>query len=75
MSKESLLRIQPTRLNTTRPRRTAYEQIFVRFPVLVRALNLLRLRLPLRSRPRRFLLLRLAEILSAAANRWTSISS
>ena len=69
MSEEALLRIQPPRLNATRQHRTVYEQIFVRFPVLVRALNLLRLRLPMRSRLRRFLLLRFAALGSAAANR------
>jgi hypothetical protein len=70
MSEENvLLRVRPTRLNTTRPQRALYEQVFIRFPGLVRALSLLRLRLPMRSRLRRFLLLRFAELASAAANR------
>jgi ketosteroid isomerase-like protein len=69
MSEETMLRITPTRLNTTRQHRALSEHIFVRFPGLVRALNLLRLRLPIRSRLRRFLLLRLAAMGSAAVNR------
>ena len=70
MSQENvLLRVRPTRLNTTRQHRALYEQVFARFPGLVRALSLLRLRLPMRSRLRRFLLLRFAALASVAANR------
>ena len=69
MSPETVLRIRPTGRRTTRQHRAFYEHIFVRFPGLVRALNLVRLRLPLRSRLRRALLLRLAVLGSAAANR------
>ena len=69
MSEEEILRIRPTGLHTTRQHRTLYEQVLVRFPVLVRALSMLRLRLPMRSRLRRFLLLQFAAGASAAANR------
>jgi ketosteroid isomerase-like protein len=69
MSQENVLRIRPTGLNTTRQHRALDEHIFVRFPGLVRVLNLLRLRLPIRSRLRRFLLLRLAAVAFAAINR------
>ena len=69
MSEGTVLRIRPTRLNTTRARRTAVERAFVRFPPLARALGLLTLRLPVRSRLRRFLLLRIAETAAAAVNR------
>ena len=64
-----MLRIRPTRLSTTRQHRALYEHVLVRFPGLVRALNMLRLRLPIRSRLRRFLLLRFAALAGAAANR------
>ena len=69
MPGQTMLRIRPTQLNTTRQHRTILEQIAVRFPVLVRGLSLIRLRLPMRSRLRRALLLRSAEIGVAAANR------
>ena len=64
-----MLRIRPTGLNTTRQHRDLSERVFFRFPGLVRALNLIRLRLPIRSRLRRFLLLRLAAMAFAAINR------
>ncbi len=64
-----LLRIRATGLNTTRQHRAFYEHLLARFPGLGRALNLLRLRLPIRSRLRRFLLLRLAAMAFAAINR------
>jgi len=69
MSEENVLRVRPTGLNTTRQHRDLSERVIVRFPGLVRALNLLRLRLPIRSRLRRFLLLRLATMAFAAINR------
>ena len=69
MSEDNVLRIRPTGLNTTRQHRDLSERVFVRFPGLVRALNLLRLRLPIRSRLRRSLLLRLAAMAFAAINR------
>ena len=69
MSEENVLRLRPTGLNTTRQHRDLFERVFVRFPGVVRALNLLRLRLPIRSRLRRFLLLRLAAMAFAAVNR------
>ena len=69
MSDANVLRIRTTGLNITRGHRDLSERVFVRFPGLVRALNLLRLRLPIRSRLRRFLLLRLAAMALAAINR------
>ena len=74
MAEENVLRIRPTGMNKTRQHRDLSERVFVRFPGLVRALNLLRLRLPIRSRLRRFLLLRLAAMAFAAINAGTSIS-
>ena len=69
MSDANVLRIRTTGLNITRGHRDLSERVFVRFPGLVRALNLLRLRLPIRSRLRLFLLLRLAAMALAAINR------
>jgi SnoaL-like domain len=69
MSEGTVLLIRPSQLNTTRAQRTALEQVLVRFPLLARALGSLTLRLPLRSRLRRFFLLRIAETAAAAVNR------
>jgi ketosteroid isomerase-like protein len=72
MSQENVehgARIRTTGLNTTRKRRTLDERIFVRFPALFRRFASFWSRLPLRSRLRRLILLRLVAQGTSAANR------
>jgi hypothetical protein len=61
--------IRTTGMNTTKKRRTLDERIFVRFPALFRRVAAFWSRLPLRSRLRRLILLRLVALGTSAANR------
>ena len=72
MSQENVehgVRIPTTGLNTTRKRRTLDERVFVRFPTLYRGFAALWSRLPLRSRLRRLILLRITSQATSAGNR------
>jgi ketosteroid isomerase-like protein len=72
MSEENVeqgVRIPITGMNTTRKRRTLDERLFVRFPALYRRFAAFWWRLPLRSRLRRLILLRLVGLGTSAANR------
>jgi ketosteroid isomerase-like protein len=66
---EHAVHIRTTGMSTTRTHRALDERIFLRFPALFRRVAAFWSRLPLRSRLRRLILLRLVALGTSAANR------